>query len=256
MICNYSALAPFYDKMMAHVEYDQWVTYIKKILASYAPTTPPVLFEIGGGTGLLGGKLIQEGFTYAGSDLSITMCVQARKRGVPFFAADARSLPLKKAECFDLIIFLFDGINYLQSLDEYAQTFTEVRSYLKPQGLFLFDVTTRANSLKNFNEFVDAADFGEQFFFRRSYFHGNDSMQYNDFTIFTKNTNGNNASEATCVFQKFSEHHAQKVFPISSLKEAIPRGLFHIVGIWDNFSFKHATSRSERVHFLLKKAAG
>jgi SAM-dependent methyltransferase len=257
MIRNYSALAPLYDKIMAHVEYDQWVAYIKKIIVSYATSDTPALFEIGGGTGLLGGKLLREGMHYKGSDLSLSMCSQARKRGLPFFAADARFLPLKKNERFDLVIFLYDGINYLQSLDEYVQTFTGVHFSLQPQGLFLFDVTTTANSLKNFNDFVDAGDFDEHFFYRRSYYHSDDSMQYNDFTIFTKSTNGHGAADAPRLFQKFAEHHAQKVFPVASIRDAIPRGLFNIIGIWDNFSFKHATSRSERVHFLLrKKAAG
>ena len=257
MIRNYSALAPIYDKIMVHVEYDRWVTYIKKIITLYATSDTPALFEIGGGTGLLGVRLLREGIRYRGSDLSLSMCSQARKRGLPFFAADARFLPLKRTGCFEVVIFLYDGINYLQSLDEYEQTFREVHSSLQPQGLFLFDVTTKANSMKNFNNFTDAGDFDDHFFYRRSYYHDNDSMQYNDFTIFAKSANGRRTKDVPCLFQKFTEHHAQKVFPIASLRDVIPAGLFHIIGIWDNFSFKHATSRSERVHFLLrKKAAG
>jgi|WetSurMetagenome_2_1015567.scaffolds.fasta_scaffold103507_3 SAM-dependent methyltransferase len=256
MIHNYSALAPLYDKIMAHVEYDEWVAYIKKIFSSYASTDTPFVFEIGGGTGLLGGKLVREGFRYQGSDLSTTMCSQARARGLPFFAADVRFLPVKKTECFDAVIFLYDGINYLQSLDEYLQAFTGVHALLKPQGLFLFDVTTTANSLKNFSDFVDAGDFDEHFYFRRSYYRRHESMQYNDFTIFTKRTMESSPSNATWLYQKGAEHHAQKVLPISTIKEAVPRSLFDIIGMWDNFSFQRYSAQSERVHFLLKKAAG
>ncbi len=256
MMPNYSALAPLYDKIMAHVEYDQWVAYIKKIISLYAPVDAPSLFEIGGGTGLLGWKLVREGLRYRGSDLSITMCSLARRRGLPYFAADARFLPVKKNACFDVVIFLYDGINYLQSLDEYAQTFSGVHSLLKPQGLFLFDVTTTANSLKNFSDFLDAGDFDEHFFFRRSYYNRHESMQYNDFTIFSKRTSDGEPGDAYGLYQKVAEHHAQKVLPISSIKEAVPRGLFSIIGIWDNFSFQRYSSQSERVHFLLKKADG
>jgi SAM-dependent methyltransferase len=254
MIRNYIGLAPLYDRIMAHVEYDQWVMYINKVISMYGIADSPALFEIGGGTGLLGGKLKQSGINYRGSDLSPMMCCQARKRGLPFFAADARNLPLKKAESFDMVIFLYDGINYLQSMDEYVQTFCGVHGLLKPQGLFLFDVTTTANSLKNFNEFIDAGDFGDHFFFRRSYYCRTESIQYNDFTIFSKKTNGGAGSDAAGLFQKCGEHHAQKVPPISSIKDAIPRGLFNIIGMWDNFSFRRYSSQSERVHFLLKKA--
>ena len=255
MTRSYSALAPLYDKIMAHVEYDQWVSYIKEIISLYSDTSVPAIFEIGGGTGVLGEKILRAGMNYRGSDFSFKMCCQASKRGLPFFVADARYLPLKMSCCFDMVIFLYDGINYLQSLDEYKQTFARVHSCLNPQGLFLFDVTTAANSLKNFNEFVDTGDFDEHFFFRRSYYRYDECMQYNDFTIFTKQSNGN-AADAPCLFQKFVEHHAQKVFPVASIRDVIPRDLFHVIGIWDDFSFKHSTSRSERVHFLLKKAAG
>jgi ubiquinone/menaquinone biosynthesis C-methylase UbiE len=256
MTRNYSALAPFYDKIMAHVEYDQWVSYIKKIISLYTNVSVPAIFEIGGGTGVLGEKILRAGgLKYQGSDLSFKMCCQALKRGLPFFVADARFLPLKKSNCFDMVIFLYDGINYLQSLDEYRQTFTRVHSYLKTQGFFLFDITTTANSLKNFNEFIDTGDFNEHFFFRRSYYHPDECMQYNDFTIFSKQSDGY-AVDTPCLFQKFAEHHAQKVFPVVSIRDAIPRDLFHIIGIWEDFSFKHFTSRSERVHFLLKKADG
>ena len=254
MTRTYSALASIYDKIMAHVEYDQWVVYIKKIIAAYGDTPSPDIFEIGGGTGVLGAQLLREGMNYRGSDLSVSMCSQALRRGVQFFAADARFLPLKPNKLFDLVIFLYDGINYLQSLDDYHKLFTLVHSHLSERGLFLFDVTTTANSLKNFNEFIDAGDFNEHFFFRRSYYHADSRMQYNDFTIFSKSDTYEETARCG-LFRKSIEHHAQKVYPVASIKDAIPRDLFTLIGMWDDFSFKHATSRSERVHFLLKKAA-
>jgi SAM-dependent methyltransferase len=145
MTQTYSALAPLYDRIMAHVEYDQWVLYIKNILAQYGEAEAPHIFEIGGGTGLLGLKLAAEGFAYTGSDLSFSMCRQARARRMPFFAADARYLPLKKKAAFDSIIFLYDGINYLPTIDAYPAVFEQVHAHLNPLGLFLFDITTITN---------------------------------------------------------------------------------------------------------------
>jgi SAM-dependent methyltransferase len=253
MTSTYSALAPIYDKIMAHVEYDRWVSYIKQVIDAYGETAFPDVFEIGGGTGVLGSQLMREGLNYQGSDLSDSMCRQALRRGVRFFAADARFLPLRQNKRFDLVVFLYDGINYLHSLEDYGKLMTSVHAHLRPRGLFLFDITTMANSLKNFNEFVDAGDFSDHFFFRRSYYHSESRMQYNDFTIFSKaDASGSEAHQG--LFRKAVEHHAQKVFPVASIKEVIPGDLFSILGVWDDFSFRHATSRSERVHFLLQKA--
>jgi ubiquinone/menaquinone biosynthesis C-methylase UbiE len=250
---NYSALAPLYDRIMAHVEYDKWVSYIKQIIASHGQTQDMRILEIGGGTGILGAMLLRQGLNYVGSDLSVAMCGLARKKGAPFFAADARFIPIKRKEFFDLVIFLYDGINYLQSINDYDKTFKEVYSFLKPHGLFLFDVTTTANSLKNFNEFVDSGDFGDHFFFRRSYFSLSEIVQYNDFTIFSKYPNGPGPGCGGNFYQKFMEHHGQKVFPVSCIRNAVPQDLFNTIGMWDNFSFKRCSSRSERVHFLLRK---
>jgi SAM-dependent methyltransferase len=254
MTLTYSALAPIYDKIMAHVEYDRWISYIKQIIDLYSETSSPAIFEIGGGTGILGARLLREGMDYQGSDVSVSMCRQALRRGMNFFAADARFLPLRRNKRFDLVVFLYDGINYLHTLEDYGKLLSSVHAHLTPRGLFLFDITTTANSLKNFNEFVDAGDFNDHFFFRRSYYHAESHMQYNDFTIFSK-TDAAGRDVHPGLFRKAVEHHAQRVFPVASIKDIIPKTLFSTLGVWDDFSFKHATSRSERVHFLLQKAA-
>ena len=137
MTQNYCALAPIYDTIMSHVEYDQWVLFIKKILDDFGETGPARIFEIGGGTGLLGSKLRAEGYRYTGSDRSFFMCRQAMKRGLPFFTADARSLPLKNTVSFDMVIFLYDGINYLQTINTYPLVFEQVHRHLN-RGAFFF----------------------------------------------------------------------------------------------------------------------
>jgi predicted TPR repeat methyltransferase len=252
MIKNYAALASFYDQLMAHVEYDDWSAYIKKILDTYCSSPEPFIIEIGGGTGRLGEKLVEKGMNYQGSDFSFAMCKQARNRGVKFFAADARFFPVKK-QIYDMAIFLYDGINYLQSIQEYFVTFENIHACLKSGGLFLFDITTQYNSITNFNEFNDTDDLGDYFYFRHSYYDMAEAIQYNDFTIFTKQTNPDASDDLMPVFYKYNEHHAQKVPPVAAIKKAIPEKLFDIIGIWEGFSFKRHSSRSVRVHFLLRK---
>ena len=249
MSVNYSALAPLYDRLMAHVGYHRWHILIEEIIHHYCATARPSIFEIGAGTGALGERLAAAGFPYIASDLSFAMCLQARRRLGNVVCADGRQLPLKGPACFDIILFLYDGINYLMDKGEYQQLFGEVHSHLNQGGLFLFDVTTVFNSTTNFNEYVDADDFGEHFYFRHSYYQALKGMQYNDFTIFSRDGDAG-------LYKKNMEHHEQKVFSMSVVKGFIPSGLFDILGIWDNFSFKKHTARSERVHFLLRKKDG
>jgi SAM-dependent methyltransferase len=255
MTRTYTALAPFYDRLMAHVEYDRWAAYVKGILSAYVEAKAPLLLEIGGGTGLLGKKLATGGIRYTGSDFSPSMCREARQKGMRFFAADARALPLKKSRCFDMVIFLYDGINYLHTMAEYRAAFGEVHSCLRPGGIFLFDITTLTNSVRNFSAFFDADDYGDHFYIRRSHFHAGESLQFNDFTVFRRVDGPYPGENGDHFYRKCIERHVQKVYPVKTIRDAVPRGLFDIIGIWDDFTRRRYSSRSERVHFLLRKIA-
>lgn len=242
---KYQALAPVYDRLMNHVEYDEWFLLIRKILKKYCSVKKPSVLELGGGTGSLANYLKELDISYVGSDFSFSMCQQAQKKSFPFFCCDCRHIAVKKK--FDLIIFLYDGINYLQSLQDYSQLFREVHHNLNDNGLFLFDITTESNSLRHFYDYLDFEEYDDVALVRHSYFDTELSTQFNDFTIFHKHNNSD-------LFQKFNELHIQKVFPAKSIEEQIPASKFKILGIWDDFSFRKFSAKSERVHFLLKKS--
>jgi SAM-dependent methyltransferase len=243
---KYDALAPIYDRIMNHVEYDEWVALISKLLKKHFPEKQsPSLLELGGGTGILGKMLANKGFHYTGSDLSPQMSYVARKRNLLFTCANAMQLPFKQQ--FDCIIFLYDGINYLTSIDEYSKVFHEVYKCLTNDGIFLFDITTETNSIKHFYDFTDYDEFDNYSIVRHSYYDEIATTQFNDFTIFCQE------KKNISLFKMYKEHHEQKVFPPKLIEEAIPRNLFNVIGVWDGFTTRKYTSRSERIHFLLKK---
>jgi SAM-dependent methyltransferase len=230
---------------MSHVEYDIWLSFIKKILTKYNSAHSSRILEIGGGTGVLGKTLKEAGFHYFGSDLSFEMAKEANKKGCSFFCADCTALPVKSP--FDLVIFLYDGINYLLSLEEYKRLFNQIYSVLNKNGLFLFDITTETNSARYFTDFFDHCDYDDYSYIRHSFFNPENSLQINDFTIFKK------IKSKSQIFQRFSEHHVQKVLPAKSIEQVIPVNKFKIIGIWDGYTWKKYSSRSERIHFLLQR---
>jgi len=241
----YSAIASFYDRMMAHVRYDDWLFLIRNVISKYSSTPSPDIFEIGGGTGKLGSQLIQSGYSYIGSDLSFDMCQRANLRSGPTICADGRNLPLKKK--FDLILFLYDGINYLSSESDYTQLFSSVSNCLKPGGLFLFDITTEFNSKNFFIDSHEYEDLGDVFYTRHSFYESDTKTQNNFFTVFTE------IKDSSGLFKKQTEHHKQQVFKPETITQWIPEHIFSILGIWNNYSFKKYSARSERIHFLVQK---
>ena len=267
----YGALAPLYDRLMAHVGYHRWQDVVEQVIRRFGRSVKPSILEIGAGTGLLAQRLRGSGCRYVASDLSPDMCSLARTRVSQVVCADGRSLPFRSSAYFDLVLFLYDGINYLIEKECWDRLFVEVHSRLSQGGLFLFDVTTEFNSINNFSEYVDADDFGDCFYFRHSYYHARQSFQFNDFTIFRRCGKADGIRTApsatrdsrdheqrlecdeTALYTKSLEHHKQKVFPIGVIRGFVPDSLFEVLGVWDDFSLKKYTPRSERVHFLLRK---
>ena len=246
---QYEALATLYDRMMCFVEYDEWAALIRRITKRYGASREPEILELGAGTGVVGSILRGLGYRYTGSDLSVMMCREANgKRGLPVCAADARYLPFKKQ--FGLALFLYDGINYLLTLDDYRRLFASVFDALLPGGLFLFDITTRGNSVRHFSNYLDFEDYGDLSYVRHSYFDYVKSIQHNDFTIYRRSAGDPR------YYEKFTEEHAQKVFSVSDIKRAIPKERFSVLGVWDGYTFQKYSGKSDRVHFLLEKNGG
>ncbi|MCU0609300.1 MAG: class I SAM-dependent methyltransferase [Chitinispirillaceae bacterium] len=241
----YDALAPLYDRIMSHVDYDEWVRLIGRVVKKHRPGRDLSVLEIGGGTGVLATRLNDiPGLTVTGSDLSFSMCQRAHARHSPFFCADARAMPCKPV--FDLALFLYDGINYLSSLGDYTTLFAEAASCLLPGGLFLFDITTETNSLHHFRHYLESEDFGDSMYVRRSWYDKGESIQHNHFTIFR-------TVDGSACYEKHIEEHSQKIFGANEIARAVPEALFSVSGIWDGFSMRPYRPHSERIHFLLKK---
>jgi SAM-dependent methyltransferase len=243
---QYDALAPLYDRLMGHVEYGEWADFVDRAAARFGAGRRAEVLELGAGTGVVGSMLRGMGYGYVASDISFPMCrVASAKRGLPVCAADARHLPFKKK--FDMAIFLYDGINYLFTQDDYRKLFASVFDALAPEGLFLFDITTRENSTVHFMNYLDFEDYGDFSYARESYFDIKKSIQHNDFTIYRR-------SDANPgYYEKYTEKHRQKVFSVLEIERMVPKKRFAVLGIWDGYSFRKYTGRSLRVHFLLRK---
>ncbi len=241
---TYEALARIYDHVMAHVRYDRWRDMIEDLSREYFPGGGIRAFEIGAGTGVLGSRLGTRIKSFIASDLSFAMSAEAGKKLGRSLTADGRHLPVKGP--FEMVFFLYDGINYLPDLKDYTLLFSEVHRVLSENGVFLFDITTETNSMRNFEDFLDYDDLGDAAYIRHSYYDRRRKFQHNDFTIFLR-------EPGDALFSKHTEMHAQRVFSVAEIKRAIPNEMFSVEGIWDEFSFQRYCSRSDRIHFLLKK---
>ena len=97
------------------------------------------ILEIGVGAGRMVPRLSSAAKSYIGIDYSPEMVDICRKRfpSVPFLCADARNLSQFQNESFALVVFSFNGIDYMSN-SERLQVLGEVWRVLAAGGFFLF----------------------------------------------------------------------------------------------------------------------
>ena len=139
------ALAGAYDALLADGDYLRRARAIGKALRK-SPIPVEHVLDLGCGTGTIACLLAAEGYRVTATDLSQEMLTEAAGKAMglerpPFFLC--QSMPrLRLTEQADAVVSTLDSLNYLTKASDLRETFRRVGRYLRPGGLFLFDVNT------------------------------------------------------------------------------------------------------------------
>lgn len=241
----YSALAAGYDVVMAHVDYQLWAEFIHGLLTRHAPKARDVL-ELGCGTGSFALVLHELGdYRYMATDRSLEMLNVARAKaemeGAPIQFEVADFTDFRVDVPVDVVVLLYDGINYLLESDEVRRAIQCAHKALRPGGVFVFDVSTPANSENNTAYFQDEGSDAEFSYVRTSRYDRDRRLHV---TRFELNVQG----------EFSSEEHVQRAYSMEEIREMIAPGDWSEAHAYDAFSTAPASDRSERIHWVLKKA--
>ena len=240
----YSVIAEGYDLIMSHVDYEFWAQYTDQLLWQFHPE-PLSVRELGCGTGTFAIHLQPLGpYMYTATDISATMIEKGRQKAsaadvaIQFGIEDFSSFSVK--EPHDVIILLYDGLNYLLDEEKILSLFQCCFNALKPQGVFFFDQSTPANSINNEEYFSDEGEMDGFSYIRRSEYNKSTYLHTTTFEIRTdRNT--------------FFEKHIQKAYTLDVIKSLIEKAGFKIETAFDGFSAKPASNLSERIHWLVRR---
>ena len=242
----YSALAPIYDQVMEHVDYEHWASYVHKVLQRFDKKAEWIA-DISCGTGSCCGHLLELGYRVVGSDSSLSMLKHAylkaakQQWNLNVYCADMCRQPLKK-QC-DAIISLYDSMNYLISDRAWLHCLKDAFTILNPGGLFIFDVSTLRNSMQEFSNYRQKDKVESGAYVRESTFNRESNVQENYFEIKRKDSPGT----------IFCETHRQVIRPLDEIISFIQLSPFELLGGFKNFTFESFSEISERVHFVLQK---
>jgi SAM-dependent methyltransferase len=240
----YQGLAPIYDYVMRHVDYDEWGAFIRDVLQRHAPSAQR-LIDLACGTGNVSAELVHLGYAVTGADASESMVRIAQEKAAlrgddgEFVQRDLRDL--SGLGPFDSAVCMYDSFNYLLELEDIDEALSQVCSIVLPGGLFIFDVCTERNSLTYFSDMRDV-ERGPGFSYQRhSYYNAEQRLQHNDFEIRFEGDDS-----------VYSESHVQRIYRLADIEQRIEASAFELVDVLAEFSFDAGSEHSDRVHYVLR----
>lgn len=141
----YGALAASYDGLMADGAYRRRAAFLARRLKK-SPIPVHTVLDLACGTGTIACLLAEKGYEVLAADGAEEMLIQAAAKAAelerpPLFLLQAMPR-LRLAQPVDAVVSTLDSLNYLTRERDLRETFRRVRRWLKPGGLFLFDVNT------------------------------------------------------------------------------------------------------------------
>ncbi len=240
----YSIFARFYDDLMKVVDYDSWVKYILELLGYYN-LKPQTIVDRACGTGNISYLLANLGYHVIGIDKSAEMLAVAQKKNNPargqveFHQYDMRSFKLNKR--VDLIICLYDSINYLLTEEDLLKTFSRVKESLKPEGFFIFDFNTchRIRQIPEKTHLFEGK--GYSCFWRDKVDHKRCIWQI-DLDFFLQ--------EGGEIYRRYHEKHQERGYQLEEVTDALERAKLKVLDCYDAYTFKKSAESTPRVYVV------
>ncbi len=245
---NYVKFADLYDELMSDAPYEQWVSFVLKVVEMNGRKNGHVL-DVGCGTGNIAIPLSKIGVKVTAVDLSEEMLIVAKEKNeaagtkVEFFQQDMRNL--EGLGTYDTVISLCDCLNYLNDEAELKSTFQKIYEHLNINGLFIFDV----HSTFKIDHFFVGNTFahnGEKIAYIWESFAGKEphSVEH-DLSFFVLNEQGS--------YDRYDELHKQRTYPIKNYEHLLESAGFKILSITGDFSLETLTKDCERLFFVAQK---
>ena len=247
----YNEFAPFYDRLMADVNYRAWADYLIELLQANGVLPEQAVFDCACGTGEITLRLHRAGYRMTGADVSARMLEiaqkKARKAGakIAFVQQELQELNVHKPVC--AITCACDGVNYLLSKEDVLAFFSGANRALKDGGLLLFDVS----SAYKLEHILGGQTFGEDepecTYLWQNCFDPESRLLEMRLAFFTPDGKG--------AYKRFDERHVQRAHTQEELTEQLKRTGFSIVGVYDAFTKEDPNPTSERIQFVAQKNA-
>lgn len=233
----YNKFAPYYDKYMQHVDYDRWTEKLLTLYKQHGNHPLNDILELACGTASISERLVRKGYQVTASDRSEGMLRYAAQKAYKPNLYQADMTDKLPEQAYDLILIVFDSINYLTEPVELEKLFQAVSPSLKTGGLFIFDISTYRNSTENFNGYLNLDEDKDYILIHRADFNAVSRMQKTHLTIFERSDNH---------YIRSDEEHLQKVYYVSEILAACSNSPLDCIGIYSLVYDKNLLKQNPR----------
>lgn len=247
---QYEEFAMIYDWLMDEVPYDEWLVFIEEKIAMYYPDkekSEVLVADIGCGTGNLTLPMAISGYNMIGIDLSEDMLMIAREKmmeadlDILFLHQDMTQMELF-GTC-DMMLATCDSLNYLSSIEVLRNFFKQVKKYLNPGGLFIFDMNTSYQFAEIYgNQSFHYTDEGIAYIWENEYDTLEGSNHYM-ITFFVENDEG--------LYERFDEEHYEYAYDKELIEELVNEAGLTIEGVYDNYTRTPYHDKTQRMTFVV-----
>jgi len=242
----YGDFANIYDRFI-NAPYEDWAHYIEELWQMHG-ALPKSVLDLACGTGGLTRILAKKGYDMIGVDISAEMLTVARQKGmgidsqILYLQQDVREFELYGT--VDAIVCVCDGINYLTKPKDLIQTFSLVRNYLNPSGLFVFDINSeyKYKNILSDNTFAQTDE--NAAYIWENYYDPNDRINEYDITFFVKEGKH---------YRRFEEVHTQKAHSVKEIKSALISADLEYITHYGELTKNEPKLDSERIFFVAQK---
>ncbi|MBN2079111.1 MAG: class I SAM-dependent methyltransferase [Spirochaetes bacterium] len=237
----YTGIAPVYDSLLRHVDYQEWYEYILSLMNRYAPGAETLL-ELGCGTGRFGSKFSNAGYTIYGIDRSMEMLRVARTRAfMNFRILCADITAFYTARKIDFIFSVHDTMNYLVKRSEVMRLLRCVRECMHDDSVFMFDITTEHNIYRNFDGKTS-----------RHLIRSSTVEWSNSYDAKHKLVRSLLRIERGGVTEE--EEHLQRIYAVDEMKSMLASGGFTLLGVFGDFSMDPPGEDTIMINFVARRA--
>ncbi len=247
----YTHLAKVYDEVMKDIDYEDWADFIDAVILKHNEDAVSLL-ELACGTGSLALSLDElDCYEITATDYSDQMLEIAQQKAtfkdsnVEFKRVDFFNIDLDQK--YDVVIMLFDSINYIRDTESIKLMMQQVRKVLNEDGFFIFDFTTPQHSSKYAEMMNDQGVTPDNYrFVRISRYLETEGVHYNEFTIEKL------SDDKQHVLERKNEVHVQRTYKLSDIQAVVEECGYEIIAEYDGLDLVPATSNSDRITMVIK----